>query len=133
WTRRGRVACVARRDGTGRYLASIEPVAAEAMLAGIMDRSDGEGAFLGVDFPIGLPEAYARQRGITHFPSFLAGLDPDDPFFRPAERPEEISPARPFYPARPGGATRARLLAGHGLAWPEGYRQLLRRCDVATN
>jgi mannose-6-phosphate isomerase-like protein (cupin superfamily) len=49
-------------------------------------------------------------------------------FFDIAERPDEISPHRPFYPRRPGGTSREHLYAGLGL---DGAA-LLRSCDRAT-
>jgi mannose-6-phosphate isomerase-like protein (cupin superfamily) len=49
-------------------------------------------------------------------------------FFDPAERPEEISVRRPFYPRRPGGSKHEHLHRGLGLEGPA----LLRACDRAT-
>jgi mannose-6-phosphate isomerase-like protein (cupin superfamily) len=49
-------------------------------------------------------------------------------FFDIAERPDEISLHRPFYPRRPGGTSREHLYAGLGL---DGAA-LLRTCDRAT-
>lgn len=84
------------------------------------------GTLFAVDAPIGLPRAYARARGIRSFRAFLADLGPDDPFFEPIAPPDRPSLARPFYPARPGGATRAQLLEGLGLGC---FEALLRECD----
>lgn len=82
---------------------------------------------IGFDFPIGLPVAYAERAGIN---DFRAGLDRfDGDFYRVAQRPEEISLARPFYPDRPGGRSRRDLLEGLGLA---SWDRLHRRCDRAT-
>ena len=85
-------------------------------------------ALIGFDFPIGLPEAYARRAGIHSFREFLQqlGSAPWHDFFVVAGRPLEISLQRPFYPARPGGTAHGHLLAGLGLDTME---QLLRRCE----
>ncbi len=81
---------------------------------------------LGFDAPIGVPEAYARARGIDDFPGFLAQLRPDDPLFEPVDPPQRPGLARPFYPRRPGGARRAELVEGLGVG---PFARLLRRCD----
>ncbi|BCX19298.1 MAG: hypothetical protein KatS3mg117_2980 [Geminicoccaceae bacterium] len=87
------------------------------------------GALVGVDAPLGLPRAYAEARGIASFRSFLATLASDDPFWTPVAPPDRPSLARPFYPARPGGARRATLEQGLGLG---PFAVHLRRCDRAT-
>ncbi|MCS6778224.1 MAG: hypothetical protein NZ555_00785 [Geminicoccaceae bacterium] len=87
-------------------------------------------ALVGFDAPLGLPQAYAEARGIASFRGFLATLDPEDPFWTPVRPPERPSLARPFYPARPGGARRAYLEAGLGLG---PFATHLRRCDRLTN
>jgi hypothetical protein len=53
--------------------------------------------FLGFDFPIGLPAAYARRAGIENFTDGLRqfGLRSCPDFFTPAETFSEISLARP--------------------------------------
>lgn len=95
------------------------------------DQRDNRGPILfGLDMPFGLPRAYAERRGIVDFIDWLTNLSPTDPFFEVAVRSAEISLARPFYPAKPGGTRRQHLLDGLGMAEPE---QLLRRCDVLTN
>lgn len=93
--------------------------------------SDGGPVLLGFDFPVGLPLAYARSAGIAHFPDWLAALDDVawNRFRTPAARPDEIAPARPYFPLRPGGATRAALVEALGVA---SYAQLMRRCDLPT-
>ena len=94
------------------------------------DQRDNRGPILfGLDMPLGLPRVYAARRGITDFVSWLKALPPTDPFFEVATRPSEISLARPFYPARPGGTRRQQLLDGLGMSEPH---DLLRRCDVLT-
>jgi hypothetical protein len=132
-----RWAAVARRGAQGGYrLEPPRPVGDPgAFLAELTARAGPNGSvFLGVDFPIGLPAAYAQRAGIGDFPAVLPdlGRGPWRDFFRVAERPEEVSLARPFYPARPGrkgAVSRRQLLDGLGFEDPA---QLLRACDRAT-
>ena len=124
-------------EGGGRYHAfAPEPV---GELARFLDRIRGCARqagplFLGFDFPLGLPRAYARRAGIGDFRGFLSTLDRDPwrRFFCVAERPEEVSPTRPFYPAKAGKrgtVARRHLLQGLGL---DSYQDLLRACDRAS-
>lgn len=90
----------------------------------------GEGVLLGVDFPIGLPRAYARLAGIDDFVAQLPRLD--GRFYSVARHAGEIGIARPFYPHAPGcrgTVFRRHLLEGLGMADPG---ELRRRCDHAT-
>lgn len=82
---------------------------------------------IGVDFPIGLPAAYAERAGVDDFLEALDRFDGD--FYKVARAPEEISLARPFYPDRPGGRRRQQLLDALGL---ERWHSLHRLCDRAT-
>jgi hypothetical protein len=68
-------------------------------------------ALLGFDFPIGLPKRYAEAAGTDSFTAFLdaLGSPPWDQFHLVAAHRDEITLARPFYPARPGGTRRAHL------------------------
>ena len=81
----------------------------------------------GFDFPIGLPERIGLAGAWATFPEALAALPPA--FFAVAERPDEIGPDRPFYPARPGGTSHAQLLAAHGVIR---IAELMRRCERAA-
>ena len=88
----------------------------------------------GFDFPIGLPQAYARRVGVTAFLELLPLLGQGEwaEFFQVATIPDEVSLHRPFYPraSGPKGTTkRAHLLAGLGV---ERIDELLRRCDLRT-
>lgn len=85
---------------------------------------------LGLDLPLGVPLAYAERAGIPSFRWLLhrAGGDGWESFYAPAERADQIALRRPFYPQRPGGTSRAQLIAGLGL---EREAQLLRVCDRA--
>jgi hypothetical protein len=70
------------------------------LLARLVAAAQGEPVAFGIDCPIGLPRAYAEQlKGFHNFPAFLKGLHPDAPFFQVAETIEQVSLARPFYPA----------------------------------
>jgi hypothetical protein len=83
---------------------------------------------LGVDFPIGLPFAYAKNSGINSLLNFLPQLGHGDwkSFFHVAETAEQISIYRPFYPKRPGGTSQKKLLDRLGFSTIE---QLLRECE----
>ncbi len=102
----------------------------DALIERLLAAAGGGAVLLGLDLPVGLPAAYARCAGVNDFPALLPQLGQGDwaDFYRPAERPQDISLRRPFYPARPGGARRRHLLDGLGLAADE----LLRRCDRRT-
>lgn len=78
----------------------------------------------GFDMPVGLPVAYGVRCGFAGFRQAVAGFAPD--FFTVATTPAEIGPARPFYPARPGGALRQHLVDGHAVA---SFEALTRRCE----
>lgn len=125
---RGRRVCVARRDGGGdgvggwRVSAPAPVGDPGALLRGLT--AEGP-ALVGVDFPIGVPAAYAARVGIADAREAIARLGRPDWRALVAERPEDVSPSRPFYPMRPGGARRDHLSAGLGLA----FHDLLRRCD----
>lgn len=95
-------------------------------------RAVDPGALLiGFDFPIGLPEAYARAAGIGSFrealTSFGSGIWSD--WYNVADHRDHISLQRPFYPVRPGGTARAHLFDALGIS---GASSLLRVCERAT-
>lgn len=129
----GRQIAVARRTGQRYTAAAPRPAGDLATLlpALLAEAGPGGTALLGVDFPIGLPAAYARLAGIDDFraalPTFGRGKWRD--FYTPARRKGEISPTRPFYPLTSGsrGAVRRDdLPAALGL---EHYDELHRMCD----
>lgn len=115
----------------GRYLAS--PPAPVGALDDLWKRlgAAADAVLLGVDFPLGVPAAYAARAGIGDFvaelPRFGTGIWRD--FYQPAATPAQVSLSRPFYPDRPGGCRRAHLVAGLGLA---DWSALYRRCDHRT-
>ena len=133
WGSRASARWVARarlRDGSWEAEAP-EPVGeVSTLLARLAAEASGGCVLVGFDFPIGLPAAYAGRAGIGSFRDMLPelGQGPWSRFFEPAERAEEISLRRPFYPRRPGGARRAHLERALGLDWTS----LLRDCDRAS-
>lgn len=86
---------------------------------------------IGFDFPIGLPEAYARAAGIGSFrealTSFGSGIWSD--WYNVADHRDHISLQRPFYLVRPGGTARAHLFDALGVT---DASSLLRVCERAT-
>ena len=139
WSLNAKKRWVARavHEGGGHYrVFAPEPVGTLSQFFGSLKKSaKRSGAlFVGFDFPLGLPRAYARRAGIDNFRSFLSALDrnPWRQFFCVAEHPGDISPTRPFYPAKAGKrgtVARHHLLQGLGLV---SYQDLLRVCDRAS-
>ena len=91
----------------------------------------GGAVALGVDFPLGLPRAYAaRHAAEADFPTFLRGLAGRAEFFSVCDGLGEVTPGRPFYPRRGMlGMTRLSHAAALGLGDASG---LSRWCDRAT-
>ena len=85
----------------------------------------------GLDMAVGVPRAYARAAGIERFAPMLEcfGAGKWSGFYDVAERADQISPQRPFYPRAPGGKRIQHLVDALGLASSD---DLLRRCDHAT-
>ena len=93
----------------------------------------GQGAFIGLDFAIGVPRApLAAHPEVASFNDLLdLLLDASPPwnnFLEPCETPDQIQPTRPFYPRTPRGARRAHLLDGLNVSE---WSALLRACDYA--
>ena len=127
-----RQVAVARRQGEGWLLAPPEPVADPAALPRRLAADAGEGAaLLALDVPIGLPRAFAALHLSAHagFAAWLDALAPDAAFLFPAARLEEVSPARPFFPAgqASGRGLKQRFLDRLGLD----SLTHLRACDQA--
>ena len=97
----------------------------------LLSRWAPEAVALGVDFPLGLPRAYAaRHASEADFPAFLRGLALRPGFFLPCDELADLAPGRPFYPRRPAaGMTRLSHAAALGLGDASG---LSRWCDRAT-
>ena len=91
----------------------------------------GDTVALGVDFPLGLPRAYAaRHAAEPDFPGFLRGLAQRPGFFAVCDHLADLTPDRPFYPRRGlAGMTRLAHAAALGLA---NASALSRLCDRAT-
>jgi hypothetical protein len=88
--------------------------------------------FVGFDFPIGVPAAYARSVGVASFPELLRNLGNGSlsRFFDLGENAAEIAAGRPFYPKGSNcGAKRQHLIDGLGVSE---YAELLRRCELRT-
>jgi hypothetical protein len=118
------------RRGAGEWRAEAPRLVGDtaALLPGLM--AEGAPAALGLDLPLGVPRGWAAQRSEPDFPAMLRELADEPEFFRVCATLEEISPARPFYPARGvKGMTRAAHAAALGLA---SARDLSRLCDRAT-
>lgn len=129
---RKRQVAIARRRGRGWLLSAPEPVADAAALPRRLAAEAGHGAaLLALDVPIGLPRAFAAAHLARHggFAAWLDALDPGTPFLAPAATLEELSPARPFFPAGAvsGAGLKQRFLARLGLD----AVTLLRACDRA--
>lgn len=92
---------------------------------------ESETTMLGLDFPIGLPAAYAAAAGVCDFLDALPRFGTGDwcEFYEVAETAGQISVRRPFYPARPGGSSHEQLLQALGLGAAD---DLYRRCDRST-
>ncbi len=129
--------CAKATLGTdGDYTAfAPEPVGNLGSLIGQLRTGAGEtGCTLaGFDFPIGVPEYYAKRAGIVSFRTLLKGLGQGNwkEFCSVCDRPDQISVHRPFYP---NGAYKGRrkddLFRGHNV---ENVKPLLRRCERGGN
>lgn len=122
----------------GRYRAVAPQVVGP--LPSFMDRLAARAGsagtvFLGFDLPLGLPARYAARAGIDDFRAVLPKLGTGrwQAFFDVAALPGEVSPLRPFYPARAGPSgtvARQHLVDGLGL---ERYDDLMRCCDRSAS
>lgn len=128
---------VARLGPDGDYRAEAPRLVgnADGFLAE-MDRAAGEGgnAFVGFDFPLGLPAAYAEQVEVDSFAELLPGLGQGAwaGFFDVATTVSDIGLRRPFYPkgsVGKGGARQDWLVDALGLS---DRASLYRTCDFAT-
>ena len=116
-------------DGWHLEVAPVGPL--DRLFARLLAHAGGGPVALGVDFPLGLPRAYAaRHAEAADFPAFLRGLADRPGFFAVADTLDEVGPGRPFYP-RLGrrGMTRLSHAEALGLA---SAAELSRACDRAT-
>jgi hypothetical protein len=92
----------AERRGDAWKVDAPKPASTTAELLILMHRCRQNScrALFGFDLPIGLPITFGRQiefEGFVHALSEFGG-GPWQAFFRVADRPEEVSIWRPFYP-----------------------------------
>lgn len=128
---RKRWVAIARREGTSWRLATPVPVGDVAtFLERLCGMAAGGAVALGVDLPLGLPRGYAASLPERGFPHFLASMATRPAFFQVCATLTELTPDRPFYPARGiRGMTRAAHALALGLG---GSADLSRACDRAT-
>lgn len=122
--------CLSERCGDGTFRVRPPQLVRDAsrLLPSLVDRAHEGPVLIGFDFPIGLPSAYARLARVDRFVDVLRelGRGPWLRFYDVAERAEEISLARPFYPRAPGGKRQEHLTRALGVA---SMGELLRRCE----
>jgi hypothetical protein len=116
---------------TGWALGAPRPVGdVSTFLWRLMREACGGAVALGVDFPIGLPRAYAATRPEPDFPAFLRNVGGLPDFFAVSSTLDDITLGRPFYPAR-GVAGMTRLSHALALGLIDASA-LFRTCDRAT-
>lgn len=126
---RKRWVSIARRGPRGWRAEAPVPVGDPAALVTALLAEDAPLAF-GLDLPLGVPRGFAQGRVEPDFVAFLRGLAGQAGFFAVAPSLDQVSPDRPFYPARGvKGMTRAAHAAALGLA---DAQSLSRLCDRAT-
>ena len=128
---RKRWMAAASAEPPGWRIASPRPVGDVGTLLGrLRGLANGAPVALGVDFPLGVPRAFAAQRPERDFPQFLEGTRDRPDFYRVCGTLDEVHAERPFYPARGvRGMTRAAHAAA--LRLPDAAA-LSRACDRAT-
>jgi hypothetical protein len=122
------------RQAGGVWVLDLPRLTGEvaALLPRLARAAGGEAVVLGIDCPIGLPRAYAAQLGgFSGFPAFLKGLHPDAAFFQVAREIEEVSLARPFYPAGTVSGMGHKMALAQRLGLLD-TRGLSRLVDLAT-
>ena len=122
--------CVAELDGNRCFRVSApEPVGPPStLIERLLGRASQGRTFIGFDFPIGIPWAYAEKAGVYSFLELLQKLGHSGwhQFYDVAESSDEIFLRRPFYPMRPGGTKQSHLTEALGV---ESMAELLRRCE----
>lgn len=91
--------------------------------------------WLGLDFPLGLCRAWYEKSGFENFASVQDWLSTPQGqgFFDICDDQSQITPNRPFYPARAGAkgsVKRAHLASGLGV---DAFSNLHRTCEKATS
>ena len=119
WSVDPRKRWMATAEWTGREyrIDAPTPVGDATTLVPRMRAHAAGGLLLGFDFPIGLPRAFAQRAGLHDFPTALRAFGHGRwaDVYRLAATPHDIGLERPFYPARPGGASQAQLVAALAL------------------
>ena len=122
----------ARSLGPGWAVEAVEPwtLGASPLECLGLDEEEPGPILIGLDFPVGLPLAYARAAEIRAFGDALLGFGGPgwEKFYAVARTPAEISLRRPFYPHAPGGTLRRHLEDGLGIP----MAQVSRECERAT-
>lgn len=126
---RKRWVSAARRGSAGWLAEAPVPVGDPAgLVAGLL--AEGVPVALGLDLPLGVPRGFAEGRAELGFVDFLRGRAGDTGFFAAATTLDQVSRARPFYPARGvKGMTRASHARALDFTDASG---LSRWCDRAT-
>ncbi len=117
--------CIAGHQGL-----RVEPVGpVDTLLARLKQEGAHRPIALGVDFPLGLPRAYAEKHAIhRNFPTFLRNLPTE--FLSVAPDLSDVHSDRPFYPQRGrAGMTRLSHAQAIGLVTAQ---DLSRHCDRKT-
>jgi hypothetical protein len=128
---RKRWVTIAHQSTSGWILSEPRPVGnVGTFLPRLTEQADGGPVALGADLPIGLPRAYAAGRAEADFPAFLQAVCAMPDFFKVCAALSDITPARPFYPAR-GLAGMTRLSHALALGFSDASA-LSRACDRAT-
>jgi hypothetical protein len=92
----------------------------------------GRRVLTGFDFPIGVPTAFGKRTGFRNFPEALVEFGGGEwkEFFCVADRPDDISLRRPFYPETyPRGRKQAHLLGALDVRTMD---ELRRECEQKT-
>jgi hypothetical protein len=119
--KRKRWITIGRKVADFWVLDAPQPTGDVSQLVGRLAKAANEQAvILGIDCPIGLPGAYAKQiAGFSDFPTFLKSLGRDDPFFQVAETIDEVCLARPFFPKRSVAGPGFKLALAKALKLPD--------------
>jgi hypothetical protein len=104
------------------------------LIAGLREKAGLSGtAFVGFDFPIGLPEAYAERAGFRTFREALGVVGRQEgwrDFFINSDAPSVRQPFFPRSAATAGPGARQRLAGAMGIA---DFSSLLRKCEARTS
>jgi hypothetical protein len=129
--------CAKATLGTDGHYTTFapEPVGNLGSLMGQLRTEAGETgcALAGFDFPIGVPEFYAKRAGAVSFRTLLKRLGHGKwkDFYSVCDKPNQISVYGPFYPdGKYKGRRKEDLFRGHKV---KNVEPLLRRCERGGN